>query len=177
MIRLEKPHIKYEKSYRKAVDECKAFKGDDFAGFYADLARIGKTKLKDFPKYVDDLLDEEHGLNFRKWGVPTTELWIIDSNDEYVGKMDIRHQPVSCAGHIGGFVIPSKAGGIYASVAVKAAIEYAKSIGINEIIVTCHASNKASKRGVEKLVEIYNGKRIDDHIDENITLERYLLYV
>src|SRR5574344_2878635 len=108
MIRLEKPHIKYEESYRRAAEECRAFKGIDPSGFYTDLVRIVDTKLSNFAKYVDDLLDEEHGLNFRKWDVPTTELWIIDSNDDYVGKMDIRHEAVPCAGHIGGFVIPSK---------------------------------------------------------------------
>ncbi len=176
MIRLENPDIKYKESYIRAVKECRDFSGEDVSGFYKQLGETADSTLENFEAFVADKLNIETGILAKRWETPTAELWIIDSDDNYVGKLDIRHKLHErniAVGHIGGFIIPSKRGGIYIFSAFKAALHYCKNLGFETVIVGCVPENKASKRIIEKLCQLYGGKQIETMQKKDYLILRY----
>jgi predicted acetyltransferase len=146
------PSEAYKESYIEAVRE-----------FQADNSFPLKKKLYDkisaleleacFEKYVDRILGKARGENLPEGWVPATTYWLVD-NGEYMGKVNIRHRLTESlekiGGHIGYDIRPSKRGRGYGSQVLKLALPKAREIGITRALLTCDATNTASRKIIEK---------------------------
>ncbi|MDP4088794.1 MAG: GNAT family N-acetyltransferase [Bacillota bacterium] len=160
---LAEPNIKYQRSfenyalaYRKINDEYYFFKY--------------KKALENFEDYLKVLFDYSLGRNLSQDDVTTSTFWLID-REEVVGVTRIRHQEAGCAGHIGYDISPVYRNRGYGSHILKLALERAKKIGIEEVIVTCNIENAASKKIIEKNTGKLLGTVFDE--EENEYLYKY----
>lgn len=127
--------------------------------FDHDEQTISGSGLLDQLSYEDWLI---HTQAYRKaehaqsdW-VPSTTFFAIRKTDQHiVGIIDIRHHIDhsflrSYAGHIGYAVRPSERRKGYASEMLRLGLDYAQSLGIEDVMLGCHADNVGSYRTIEK---------------------------
>jgi predicted acetyltransferase len=128
----------------------------------------------DFDQFVRDQLGKKT-LWTQDTPVDETELWAV-LDGVYVGRISIRHKLNRdleiVGGHIGYDTRPAYRGKGLASTMVALALPIAKSLGIDEVLVTCNDSNIASIRVIEK-----NGGRLRETKPqfEGGPLKRYYL--
>ena len=83
------------------------------------------------------------------WHVPCTTLWWVDG-DDYLGRIAIRHTLndflLEVGGHIGYDVRPSRRREGHATAMLRAALPWARDLGIDPALVTCDEDNTASIR-------------------------------
>ncbi len=88
--------------------------------------------------------------------VPSTTFFAMRTEDEkIVGMIDVRHHirhPMLAeyAGHIGYAVRPTERRKGYASQMLALALEYAKDIGLDKVMLGCSADNSGSARTIQK---------------------------
>ena len=128
-----------------------------------DLDATSLTRTDRFTKYVASLRADERPDTPRPRGwVPATTLWYVD-DEEYLGTLQIRHQLTRhlrrVGGHIGYEVRPSARRQGHATRMLELALPYAKRLGIDPALVTCDATNVASRKVIEA-----NGGRPDTPI-------------
>ncbi|MCY7400999.1 MAG: GNAT family N-acetyltransferase [Nocardioides sp.] len=84
--------------------------------------------------------------------VPCTTLWWVDGED-YLGRLAIRHRLndflLEVGGHIGYDVRPSARRRGHATAMLRAALLWAKDLGIDPALVTCDEDNAGSIRVIE----------------------------
>lgn len=103
--------------------------------------------------FIQDALDMKEGRNLGEL-VPCTNFWII-SNEEYVGRMSIRHELNdwlrNFGGHIGYEVIETARKKGHASRAMSLALGYCKAeLKLKNLLITCDDKNTPSIRVIEK---------------------------
>ena len=144
-IKLIHPDPRYQETFLKALKEFQAEGlswhvelnyqqiASDFAGFVQH--KLDRTTLK------DDIL------------VPETELWAM-MNDEYVGRISIRHRLSDSlrefGGNIGYDTVPSYRGIGVATQMLAKALPVARELGLSQVLLTCDDDNQASIRVIEK---------------------------
>ncbi len=133
-----------------------------------------KKALENFQEYLNDLRNYSEGNELPKGEVITSTFWLIDKID-VVGVLRIRHQEIESAGHIGYDISPDCRNRGYDFQILKLALEKAKKIGIEELILTCNIDNAASK----KIIEKNNGKLYGIIFDEeeNEYLYKYSIFL
>jgi predicted acetyltransferase len=99
--------------------------------------------------------------------VPTTTLWWVDQVS-YLGRLTIRHRlapgPIGERnGHIGYDVRPSARRRGNATAMLAASLPIAADLGLKTVLLTCDASNIASRRTIER-----NGGVRADPIDDKL---------
>lgn len=101
--------------------------------------------------------------------IPGPTRWIVAEDRPerpFIGSINLRWQedaagrpilalPEHVLGHVGYTILPAFAGRGYATAALAAMLGVARQAGLAEIIVTCDAANRASRRVIEK-----NGGRL-----------------
>ena len=106
----------------------------------------------DFAKFVQGFKDESLSINMRPGRVPQTTYWMIDAGG-YAGRISIRHvlneNLLKLGGHIGYSVRPTKRGLGYGKTALRIVLPKAKALGITKALLTCDATNIASKKIIE----------------------------
>ncbi len=132
-----------------------------FLTFYHDLVKndiknseFYSESATDFEKYVTSLVDESAGINLPKGYVPCDHLWFIDHDKNVLGVIRIRHnidnEFLSLeAGHIGYDVAPTHRNKGYAKAMLKQALSKAKSLGIDQALITADENNIASRKVIE----------------------------
>ncbi|RRR98574.1 GNAT family N-acetyltransferase [Glycomyces terrestris] len=102
--------------------------------------------------------------------VPVTTLWWAEG-DTYLGRISIRHRLnehlARIGGHIGYDVRPSARRRGHSTAMLAAALPHAAALGIDRALVTCDASNTASRKVIER-----NGGVLED---QRGTTLRYLV--
>ena len=133
-----------------------------------------KKALENFQDYLNDLHNYSEGIDLPQGEAITSTFWLIDKKD-VVGVLRIRHQEIECAGHIGYDISPDYRNRGYGFQILKLALEKAKKIGIEELILTCNIDNVASK----KIIEKNNGKLYGIIFDEeeNEYLYKYCINI
>ena len=105
----------------------------------------------------------------------TQLIYVRQADQKVVGMLQIRHYLneylATYGGHIGYAVCPSERQKGYAEVMLKAALPVCRSLGLEEILITCRVENEGSRRTILK-----NGGRYDGTVhekDRDVHLERY----
>ena len=144
MITLERPSEKYLKSYTEAFDEYTA-------------AGVNTYGMSD-PRAMDILEKHEKyrlGRNLKPDRVPSDCYWLVDTENEYfIGEIHIRHRLNEAltlrGGHIGYVIRFSEWNNGYGTAMLALALEKAKAMGLDKVLITCNDNNIASARVMEK---------------------------
>lgn len=151
---LVEPDIKYQKSFENYALSYKKVHDEHYFPKY-------KKALENFQDYLDDLHNDSKVNDLPQEEVLTSTFWLMDKK-EVVGVVRIRHQEVECAGHIGYDISPDYRNRGYGLQILKLALEKAKEIGIENVILTCNIDNIGSK----KIIEKNNGELLGTIFDE-----------
>lgn len=153
-MKLIYPSKKYYKSYDEARLEYEQKKITDYYFDDVNIVDVEK-KYKDLRK----------GRNLKPGYVPQTTYWLID-NDEFIGEIGIRHELndnlIRYGGHIGYGVRYSKWKQGYGTKMLTLALDKAKKMGLEYVLITCDLDNIASAKVIEN-----NGGSLENVI-ENI---------
>ena len=99
--------------------------------------------------------------------VPCTQFLVYRKSDNrLVGLIQIRHylneSLLMYGGHIGDSIRPSERGKGYATSQIALALEEAKKLGIDRVLITCKKENVASAKTIVK-----NGGVLENEVEEN----------
>jgi len=127
---------------------------------YADeglTAESLQEASRDFDSWV-----AQRAVDRIMWGVPTTELWLVDAV-EYLGAVVIRHQLtpalLAAGGNLGYHVVPAHRRRGHATAMVAQALDVCRSFGMTRVLVTCLPENAASRRVIEANGGVYEDER------------------
>lgn len=161
MLALIQPKEEYLLSYLEAYDDYMALGGGSY----------GMTDAREidiFRKYEDYRLEQ----NLKPERVGADFYWLVDVDEKrFIGEITIRHRLNEAlalrGGHIG-YVIRSDAWGKgYGTRMLAMALEKAKEMGLEKVLITCNDSNTASARVMEK-----NGCVLSDKVMTEGSLTR-----
>lgn len=160
-MQLTKPDIKYKSSFLEALEEYQKEEKSEKHDRNRHYNELSKEDLdKNFNAYVKKELAKEKGAYLPEGHVPETVLWLID-NGEFVGKINIRHKLteglMKLGGHMGYDIRPSKRGKGYGKKMLELALQEAKKLGIENVLITCNFDNIPSKKVIEA-----NGGLLED---------------
>lgn len=107
----------------------------------------------DFGSYLKVLSESRDGINLAPGFVPATNLFAFEGQ-EIVGKVSVRHQLNehlnNVGGHIGYGVLPDFRRKGYASLMLKSALPYCRTLGLDRVLVTCDVTNEPSAKIIVK---------------------------
>jgi predicted acetyltransferase len=169
-FRLVDPDPRYQRSFLDAADEFAASGQPAYAGIVSlpqvgvVFTRAGLEDPAEFARLVEHLLADRLADTPRPHGwVPATVKWIVEDDDEYVGRVSLRHRLtpdlLTWGGHIGYGVRPSARGRGAATYALQAMLEVAAARGIQRALVTCDVDNETSRRTIERNGGVYEDTR------------------
>ena len=152
MPALVSPSVRYEASYRDAMEEFVA------EGRPEELRALPQHAT--FEAFVSQLDDYAHGRRLPDGWVPMSTFWLVD-DDCFLGKLEIRHQLTELlrrvGGHIGYCIRPSERCRRYGTQLLALALPKCREIGLNRVLITCDTTNLASRRIIEA-----NGGQLED---------------
>ncbi|WP_330959632.1 GNAT family N-acetyltransferase [Photobacterium sp. 53610] len=131
-----------------------------FADFYHDFvnhdpenAGFYQQGTENFSAYVQQLRDEEKGINLPEGYVPCSHFWLIE-NTVILGAIRVRHHIENDflaleGGHIGFDVAPSYRGRGYGKKMLKLVLPKASELGIRNALITADEDNIASRKVIE----------------------------
>jgi predicted acetyltransferase len=136
---------------------------EQYLAFYRDWINSGEDMIpwvverdpSDFEAYLKFLYseDSEEKLSNANW-VPHSTYWLIDGEGNIVGAVNIRHRLnqklFNSGGHIGYGVCPSQRRRGYATVLLSSALEKAKMLDIDRVLVVCDKGNIGSEKTIIK---------------------------
>ena len=147
-VRLVEPAVEFEAAFRDMADEWRASGIDRFADAFGDFAA-----------YVGMLEGQKDPENLPANWVPGSTFWLVTGDGRVVGTSRLRHWLVPHleqeGGHIGYDVRPSERRKGYGTMLLALALDRARDLGLDEVLVTCDTDNLASVRVIEK-----NGGRL-----------------
>ncbi|MFK7903490.1 MAG: GNAT family N-acetyltransferase [Chitinophagales bacterium] len=168
MCQLVLPHLKYRKSYLKALAEFHK------EGLNTDIDFQSTTK--NFKGLITHYNNFAKGINLPMGYVPTQQFWLVEGK-EYIGRIDIRTQLniylQRIGGHISYQVRPSKRKMGYGKKQLGLALLKAKEMGLQQLLITCKADNFGS----QKIITYWGAKFMDaiERPDTTVKENRYLL--
>lgn len=149
------PSVAYFESYKRALVEFEANGISGFWRFYGPA--------EDPDAYLGRIRQYEHQAGLDDGMVPESVFWLVDDH-EFIGHVSIRHRLNDglkrIGGHIGYAVRPAAQRKGYGSAILKFALPKARELGIRSALLTCDASNVASRRIIEK-----NGGKLEKEIE------------
>lgn len=147
---------------------------EEYLAFYKEWVNSGETMVpwviekdpSNFDEMVQNLVDNEKGLNLPDGWVPDSTYWLLNK-DKIIGAVNIRHRLTESllngGGHIGYGIRPSERRKGYATKLLSLSLKEAKELGIKKALVVCDKTNLGSLK-----VIIKNGGIPDsDFIEEN----------
>ncbi len=166
-MQLTRPNIKYKKSFLEALLEYQSEEVKIKHNRNRHYNNLDKDDLiKDFNTYISSELAKEKGLNIPAGYVAESVFWLIDQ-EEFIGKVNIRHQLTEklkqAGGHIGYDIRPSLRNRGYGKNILRLALEEAKKIGKDQVLLTCNVNNLPSKKVIEE-----NGGIFQDQLNDNL---------
>jgi len=134
---------------------------DAYMDFLSDFTRAGETEIDgaggdaedDFAGFIQQQRDHAKGLNLAGGLVPASTFWVVRKN-EILGVCNIRHRLTEklrdFGGHIGYSIRPSERNKGYGTKMLKLALQKARTLGIERVLITCGKDNIASQRVILK---------------------------
>lgn len=127
-----------ENSQTSAWIDVHGARWDTDEGFAAFVEAVRADALEDSPR--------------PEWHVPCTTGWWVNG-DTYLGRLAIRHRLtdflLEVGGHIGYDVRPSRRREGHATAMLRAALPWARDLGIDPALITCDVDNLPSARVIE----------------------------
>ncbi|WP_405808303.1 GNAT family N-acetyltransferase [Streptomyces sp. NBC_00210] len=167
MPQLIAPDVRFHESFLVAVKEFLAEGADPNTLLAHEIEEFGGTWRRPdaFAGYVARLGAESLEETPRPQGwVPHTNLWFVDG-DTYLGRLAIRHRLTpflhELGGHVGYAVRPSARRRGHATAMLRDCLPYARTLGIESLLVTCDAGNVGSRKVIEA-----NGGVLEDQRGE-----------
>ena len=122
----------------------------------------------DFEGYVTRLHRNSLGICLDEGLVPFTTYWLMcEGKDTIYGVSRLRHRLNKVSqkegGHIGYDVPPSLRGAGNATELLRQTLQKARAIGLNRVLLTCDADNRASARVIEKNGGVLENQVISDY--------------
>ena len=157
------PSAEYKDSYIAAVQEFQA--DADTTDRSQAMKQLSVDELAaDFEGYVVKLNGYARGENLPAGWVPHSEFWLVDGTD-YIGRTSVRHRLndrlLKYHGHIGYDIRPSQRRKGYGTRILALALEKAKELGIERVLVTCNADNIGSRRVIEKNGGVFESEVVE----------------
>ena len=124
----------------------------DAAYVEAELAALRKDRAG----YLDRILNHPAPAYNASPTEPVNHALLI-SDGEFAGKADLRYVPTTgtvpdgVPGHVGYSVVPWKQGRGYATAALRALMELARSKGLRELQILCNVENLGSRVVIERV--------------------------
>lgn len=148
MVRFVFPSTKYKKSFLAAAEE---FKKENNLYVLSIEMPIDEIK-KNFSAYIKRIRNLSKGIGLVKGYVPETIYWLVDGK-KFIGRASIRHRLTKhlrlIGGHIGYEVRPTERKKGYGKKILELALPKARKLGIKKVLVTCDATNTASRKIIE----------------------------
>ena len=155
---LFEPNQKYQKSFE---NYALAYKKINDEYYYNKYRKV----LHNFQGYLNDLYCCSKGNNLSQEEVVTSTFWLVDKK-EVIGVVRIRHREIEYAGHIGYDISPDYRNRGYGLQILKLALEKARELRIEEVILFCNIDNIASRKIIEKNSGKLLGKVFDEEKNE-----------
>ncbi|MFB9993849.1 GNAT family N-acetyltransferase [Deinococcus oregonensis] len=148
MVELVSPAERYKISFLAAVREAQAA-----ASGLGDTLTWNVDELEaDFGKLLNDVRRYEPGKELPEGFVHSEYRWLVDGS-HYLGRVSLRYslneRLREFGGHIGYEIRPSARRQGNGTLALKLALERARELGIERVLVTCDADNVGSRRVIE----------------------------
>ena len=119
-----------------------------------------------FEEWYSDVVKNSSEETVAEGWVPSTTLLGVDETDRIVGFIDIRHRLndylAEFGGHIGYSVRKSERRKGYATQMLTQALDVAKGMGIDKVLLTCDKDNTASAATMVKCGGVFESKVFDD---------------
>lgn len=142
------------------------------AGFGGTEFASGRLSL---PEYLEMQVNYAAGRGLAEGHVPSTTFWAVNESDGLVGMLRLRHRLndalLHSGGHIGYYVRPAARRKGYATGMLRLALEEARALGIDRVLLTAYTSNTASVRVIEN-----NGGVLEDVVPHPETGEPHGRY-
>jgi len=148
---------------------------DEYVSFYQDWKDSQEDMVpwviardpEDFDDMLQFLNNNERGINIPEGWVKDSTYWLVTEANRVVGAVNIRHQLneklFNAGGHIGYGIRPADRQNGYATQLLSLALDKAKDLGINKVLVVCDADNTGSKKTILK----NGGIQDTDYIEED----------
>ncbi len=135
-LQLVSPTVRHRESFFCALRE---FRDEGLSWWFGGDLDIAE---RDFAAFVAKKLADAHP--HAPGSIPATHLWAL-SNEQFVGRLSIRHQLNDAlrveGGHIGYDTLPSLRGRGIATEMLRQALPIARAIGLTSVLVTCDDTN------------------------------------
>ncbi|VXB90636.1 GNAT family N-acetyltransferase [Arthrobacter sp. 9V] len=152
--KLTPPSASFHASWLESYDEWGTLDQDGAAAFVAARYDLDLRDASHFAQWVNVL----HQMAKDDFQPPEglanqSTIWVVRDN-AYLGAVSLRHSLMNeylteVGGHIGYGIRPSARGHGLAKFALKGALEEARELGMERVLVTCKQSNVASARTIE----------------------------
>ncbi|MHC4260649.1 MAG: GNAT family N-acetyltransferase [Planctomycetota bacterium] len=146
-IRLIEPTLELRAEFHSMAAEYIAAGEKIYADMYAEA-------IEDLDGYVARHHDYAKGLNLPDGWVPSNTFWLLRNDGRLLGCSRLRHYLSGNflkheGGHIGYDIRPSERRKGYGALILRLTLEKARGLGLERVLMTCHADNIASERIIE----------------------------
>ena len=149
MGELVRPSLAYKDSFIEAVREFQAEGSHIYLHSEMDLTALEEG----FEDFLAKIKEREEGTNLPEGRVPQTELWLVEDG-KFIGWTKIRHKLndalLEYGGHIGYAIRPSDRNKGYGTRILELALPFARSLGVQNVLLTCDDDNTGSVKIIEK---------------------------
>jgi predicted acetyltransferase len=160
------PSVEYKNEYTTMMNEWMTT-GEHRVPF------VLRMDCSDFGKMVNDLIGFRNGINIPETFVNHSTFWLVNTDREILGVTSIRHhlnaRLLIIGGHIGYGITPSKRRKGLATKILYLALEKAKGMGLNRVLLTCDKNNIGSAKTI-----VNNGGVLDsEEVVDGDVIQRY----
>ena len=169
-LKLIKAKTEMEEQYYEFANEWEKF-GEEII---PQSARLLDMKYKEWLEYTNKLENQDTCPSHL---VSAYTYFLVGENNKIIGSINIRHRLndylFNFGGHIGYGVRPTERKKGYASLMLSLALEVAKELGINRVLITCNKDNIGSAKTI-----INNGGILENEVKEDDKLvQRYWIEI
>ncbi len=168
--RLVEPTVEFKDSFIEGVKEFQA-EGRDTNYNLEDLER-------DFTSFLDG--EKDRVKSFSEDFVPESVFWLV-ANDEFIGITRVRHRLndklLRRGGNIGYEIRSSKRQMGYGTKILELALEKAKELGLERVLLTCNKDNPASRKIIESHGGVMENEYVTDGDREPITIQHFWIEI
>jgi predicted acetyltransferase len=166
-IFLVEPTAQYKEEYIEMINEWKKT-GEKIVPF------VLKMDYGDFDGMVKELIGYSRGIGITESYVEHTTYWLVHRDGKVLGAVNIRHRLnpnlLERGGHIGYGIRPSERRKGYATQLLYLALQKAKGMGLDKVLVTCDRGNVGSAKTITNNKGVLESEITE--ADENI-VQRY----